>query len=155
MNNFNWQSFLRDNSELFKYKQKVKFPASDYDIDKEAADLDVKEITQICNHALVDFLKKQTKTGDVGTFNSATGTGNDINSDISICDFAILKRIDIKINSLKYLQSLKICNNPELKSIKTEDGDWNENRSLITGICYNIKRCERRRENHGEKRRKS
>ena len=71
MNNFNWQSFLRDNSELFKYKQKVKFPASDYDIDKEAADLDVKEITRICNHALVDFLKKQAKTGDVGTFNSA------------------------------------------------------------------------------------
>lgn len=71
MNNFNWQSFLRDNSELFKYKQEVKFPASDYDIDKEAADLDVKKITQICNHALVDFLKKQAKTGDVGTFNSA------------------------------------------------------------------------------------
>ena len=71
MNNFNWQSFLRDNSELFKYKQEVKFPASDYDIDKEAADLDVKEITRICNHALVDFLKKQAKTGDVGTFNSA------------------------------------------------------------------------------------
>lgn len=70
MNNFNWQSFLRDNSELFRYKQEVKFPASDYNIDKEAADLDVKEITQICNHALVDFLKKQVKTGDVGTFNS-------------------------------------------------------------------------------------
>ena len=77
MNNFNWQSFLRDNSELFKYKQEVKFPASDYDIDKEAADLDVKEITQICNHALVDFLKKQAKTGDVGTFNSATEIGDD------------------------------------------------------------------------------
>ena len=71
MNNFNWQSFLRDNSELFRYKQEVKFPASDYDIDKEAADLDVKEITRICNHALVDFLKKQAKTGDVGTFTSA------------------------------------------------------------------------------------
>lgn len=77
MNNFNWQSFLRDNSELFKYKQEVKFPASDYDIDKEASDLDVKEITRICNHALVDFLKKQAKTGDVGTFNSATETGDD------------------------------------------------------------------------------
>lgn len=64
MNNFNWQSFLRDNSELFKYKQEVKFPASDYDIDKEAADLGVKGITRICNHALVDFLKKQAKTGD-------------------------------------------------------------------------------------------
>ena len=77
MNNFNWQSFLRDNSELFKYKQEVKFPASDYDIDKEAADLDVKEITQICNHVLVDFLKKQAKTGDVRTFNSATEIGDD------------------------------------------------------------------------------
>lgn len=71
MNNFNWQSFLRDNSKLFKYKQEVKFPASDYDIDKEATDLNVKKITQICNHALVDFLKKQAKTGDVVTFNSA------------------------------------------------------------------------------------
>ena len=74
MNNFNWQSFLHDNSELFKYKQDVKFPASDYDIDKEAANLDVKEITRICNHALADFLKKQAKTGDVGTFNSAIKT---------------------------------------------------------------------------------
>ena len=64
MNNFNWQSFLRDNSELFKYKQEVKFPASDYNIDKNATDLDVKEITRICNHALIDFLKKQAKTGD-------------------------------------------------------------------------------------------
>lgn len=61
MNNFNWQSFLRDNSELFNYKQKVKFPASDYDIDKEATNLDVKEITRICNHALVDFLKSKQK----------------------------------------------------------------------------------------------
>lgn len=77
MNNFNWQSFLHDNSELFKYKQEVKFPASDYDIDKKAADLDIKEITRICNHALVDFLKKQAKTGDVGTFNSAIETGDD------------------------------------------------------------------------------
>lgn len=77
MNNFNWQSFLRDNSELFKYKQEVKFPASDYDIDKEAANLDVKEITRICNHALVDFLKKQAKTGDVGTFNSAINPDTD------------------------------------------------------------------------------
>lgn len=77
MNNFNWQSFLRDNSELFKYKQEVKFPASDYDIDKEAADLGVKGITRICNHALVDFLKKQAKTGNAGTFNSATETGDD------------------------------------------------------------------------------
>lgn len=77
MNNFNWQSFLRDNSELFKYKQEIKFPVSDYDIDKEAADLDVKEITRICNHALVDFLKKQAKTGDVGTFNSEIETGDD------------------------------------------------------------------------------
>ena len=74
MNNFNWQSFLHDNSKLFKYKQDVKFPASDYDIDKEAINLDVKEIIRICNYALVDFLKKQAKTGDIGTFNSAIKT---------------------------------------------------------------------------------
>ena len=72
----------------------------------------------------------------------ATGTGNDIKAKLSICDFAILKRIDIKINSLKYLQSLTISNNPELEFIKTEDGDWERDESRITGICYYIKRVE-------------
>ena len=112
MNNFNWQSFLRANSELFKYKQKVKFPASDYNIDNEATDLDVKEITQICNHALVDFLKKQAKTGDVGTFNSATGTGDDeprntiIKSDT---DGVVNKEIKPKENMDNLVNHAGIC----------------------------------------------
>ena len=64
MNNFNWQSFLRDNGELFKYKQEVQFPSSDYDIDKEATDWDEKEISQICNRVLTSLFNKQ-KTGEV------------------------------------------------------------------------------------------
>ena len=108
MNNFNWQSFLRDNSKFFKYKQEVKFPASDYDIDKEAADLDVKEITQICNHALVDFLKKQSKTGDVGTFNSATGTGDNEPRN-TIIDGVINKEIKPKENMDNLVDHAGIC----------------------------------------------
>ena len=108
MNNFNWQSFLRDNSELFKYKQEVKFPASDYDIDKEAADLDVKEITRICNHALVDFLKKQAKTGDVGTFNSATETGCDTMTNPDT-DGAMNKEIKLKENMDNLVDHAGIC----------------------------------------------
>ena len=112
MNNFNWQSFLRDNSELFKYKQKVKFLDSDYDINKEAADLDVKEITRICNHALVDFLKKQAKTGDVGTFNSATETGNDEPRNTMIkpnTDGVVNKEIKLKENMDNLVDHAGIC----------------------------------------------
>ena len=112
MNNFNWQSFLRDNNELFKYKQKVKFPASDYDIDKEAADLDVKEITQICNHALVNFLKKQAKTGDVGTFNSAIETGDDEPRSTMIkpdTDGVVNKEIKSKENMDNLIDHAGIC----------------------------------------------
>lgn len=72
MNNFNWQSFLRDNDELFKYKQEVKFPPSDYDIDKEAADLNEGDISQICNHLLTSFFRKQAKMGNVSTCSTAT-----------------------------------------------------------------------------------
>ena len=111
MNNFNWQFFLRDNSEFFRYKQEVKFPASDYDIDKEAADLDVKEITR---RALVDFLKKQAKTGDVGTFNSAIKTeiGDDeprstmINPDT---DGVVNKEIKPKENMDNLVDHAGIC----------------------------------------------
>ncbi len=71
MNNFNWQSFLRDNGELFKYKQEVKFPSSDYDIDKEAADLNEGDISQICNHVLTNFFRNHTKMGDVSTVTKA------------------------------------------------------------------------------------
>lgn len=65
MNNFNWQSFLRDNDELFKYKQEVKFPPSDYDIDKEATDLNERDISEICNRVLTNFFKEQAKMGEV------------------------------------------------------------------------------------------
>ena len=112
MNNFNWQSFLRDNSELFKYKQEIKFPASDYDIDKEATDLDIKKITQICNHVLVDFLKKQAKTGDVGTFNSAIKTGDHEPRNTmtkSDTDAAVNKEIKPKENMDNLIDHAGIC----------------------------------------------
>lgn len=75
MNNFNWQSFLRDNGELFKYKQEVQFPSNDYDIDKEAVDLDEKKISQICNHVLTNFFNKQ-KTGGIDARSIATEAVN-------------------------------------------------------------------------------
>lgn len=112
MNNFNWQSFLRDNSEFFRYKQKVKFPTSDYDIDKEAADLDVKAITRICNRALVDFLKKQAKTGDVGTFNSAIETEDDESRNSMIkpdTEGAMNKEIKPKENMDNLVDHAGIC----------------------------------------------
>lgn len=129
MNNFNWQSFLRDNSELFKYKQEVQFPSSDYDIDKEATDWDEKEISQICNRVLTSLFNKQ-KTGGVGTFNSAIKTeigGDEPRSTIIKPDTegVVNKEIKPKENMDNLIEHAGICG--ELTSIyRKKNADYGD-----------------------------
>ena len=53
----------------------------------------------------------------------AEGCGNNIKEEFQICNYPLLKKLIVKKNSLKYLNSLVISNNSELESIVTEDGD--------------------------------
>ena len=53
--------------------------------------------------------------------------GNDYLGNLIIQNYPNLQSIVVKKNSLKNLNSLKICNCEKLKTIETEDGeDWYE-----------------------------
>ena len=52
------------------------------------------------------------------------GFGNDYYGDLVIQNYPNLQSIIVKKNSLKNLNSLKICNCEKLKTIEIEDGDW-------------------------------
>ena len=49
------------------------------------------------------------------------GFGNDYFGNLLIENYPNLEKIVVKKNSLKNLNSLKICNNEKLKTIETED----------------------------------
>ena len=60
--------------------------------------------------------------------------GNDYYGNLVIENYPNLEMIVVKWNSLKNLNSLKICNNEKLKTIEIEDGDI-----LKNGAFYNVK----------------
>ena len=53
----------------------------------------------------------------------AEGIGNGMKDDLELCGFENLESLVVKKNALKCLKSLKISDNPVLKSIETEDGE--------------------------------
>ena len=64
-----------------------------------------------------------------------TEFGNDYFGNLVIENYPNLEKIIVKKNSLKNLNSLKICNNEKLKTIEIEDGEeWKEN-----GAFRNVK----------------
>ena len=61
------------------------------------------------------------------------GCFNEVKDDLVIENYPNLEKIIVKKNSLKNLNSLKICNCDKLKIIEIEDGDW------FNGAFYNVK----------------
>ena len=49
-----------------------------------------------------------------------------MNDDLELCGFDNLESIVVEKNTLKNLNSLKISDNPLLKSIETEDGEYDK-----------------------------
>ena len=68
-----------------------------------------------------------------GLEGTTEGIGNEMNDDLELCGFDNLESIVVKKDSLKNLNSLKISDNPLLKSIETEDGEYKK------GAFYNVK----------------
>ena len=63
------------------------------------------------------------------------GCFNEVKDDLVIENYPNLEKIVVKKNSLKNLNSLKICNNEKLKTIEIEDGnEWKE-----VGAFWNVK----------------
>ena len=67
------------------------------------------------------------------------GCGNEMKDGLELCGFENLESIVVKKGSLKNLKSLKISNNPLLKSIETEDGDDAWSHSSNAGAFLNVK----------------
>ena len=61
--------------------------------------------------------------------------GNDYYGNLVIENYPNLEKIVVKKNSLKNLNSLKICNNEKLKTIEIKDGGFgNVDKVLIESI---------------------
>ena len=86
---------------------------------------------------LRELLNNEEKKRNVKKLVIGEGCGNEMNDDLELCGFDNLESIVVKEDSLKNLNSLKISDNPELKSIETEDGYWN-NRDSTCAFC-NVK----------------
>ena len=57
--------------------------------------------------------------------------GNDYYNNLIIQNYPNLQSIIVKNNSLKYLNSLKICNCEKLKTIETEDHAFSDVKKVI------------------------
>ena len=57
--------------------------------------------------------------------------GNDYYNNLIIQNYPNLQSIIVKNNSLKYLNSLNICNCEKLKTIETEDGSFENVKNVI------------------------
>ena len=72
------------------------------------------------------------------------GCGNELETNMMICGYKYLKKIILKRNCMKNLNSLIITNNSILESIEIEDGnsEKNSNDSQSIGVCYKVKNVE-------------
>ena len=81
---------------------------------------------------LRELLENEDNKRNVKELVIAEGCGNEMKRNLQLYGFDNLESIIVKKNTLKNLKSLKVSDNPLLKSIKTENGD-NE-----TGVFYNV-----------------
>ena len=89
---------------------------------------------------LRELLKNEDKKRSVKELVIAEGCGNEMKDDLELCGFDNLESIVVKKDTLKNLNSLKISNNPLLKSIKTEVGAGGCcDSSRNTGAFYYVK----------------
>ena len=71
---------------------------------------------------LMSLLNDEEKRLSVNELVIEEGCGNELKIDLKICGFESLKKLIVKKNSLKNLNSLVISNNEELERIEIEDG---------------------------------
>ena len=112
---------------------------------------DMKTVTKPVMKKPIELVKMNISTGDelmsllndsekkesVSELVIEEGCGNELKIDLKICGFESLKKLTVKKDSLKYLNSLVISNNSELESIVTEDcQNWE------TGAFWFVKSVE-------------
>ena len=71
---------------------------------------------------LMSLLNDSERRMNVNELVIEEGCGNELKEDLKICKLDHLKKLTVKRNSLKNLNSLVISNDNELESIEIEDG---------------------------------
>ena len=82
---------------------------------------------------LISLLNDSYKRMSVSELVIERGCGNELRIDLWLCGFEYLKKLIVKKNSLKNLNSLVISNNSKLESIEIEDG---QEYDIIFDTCY-------------------
>ena len=110
----------------------------------ESKPIELMKMSISTGDELMSLLNDSERRMNVNELVIEEGCGNELKIDLKICGFENLKKLIVKKNSLKYLNSLVISNNEELESIVTEDGDggWSGNDSRNTGAFYYVKSVE-------------
>ena len=115
----------RGNSDMGKLKRN-KAETCDYLSGKDPKQSQPKPIQTIKmvienEDQLRELLKNDDKKRSVKELVIDEGCGNEMNDDLELCGFEYLESLVIEKKSLVILNSLKISDNPILKSIETKD----------------------------------
>ena len=102
--------------------------------------VELEQINIASRKDLISLLKDEEKKKLVSELVIEEGCGNDWTIDLNLCGFENLKKLVIKKNSLKNLNSLKISNNKELEIIKVEGSEGEQKCNIqYSGACYSVK----------------
>ena len=97
----------------------------DYEIGKVMSEKKTRKTVKMViknENQLRELLKNDDKKKSVNELIIEEECGYEMNDDLELCGFENLESIVVKKNSLINLNSLKISNNPLLKTIEIEDG---------------------------------
>ena len=104
------------------------------------------ELMRMCistGDELINLLNDSERRMTKNTLVIEEGCGNELEIYLKICGLDHLKKLIVKKNSLKNLNSLVISNNSELESIVTENGNGGYiDESKKTGVGYYVKSVE-------------
>ena len=102
--------------------------------------VELEKMSTASRKDLISLLKDKEKKKLVSELVIEEGCGNDWTIDLNLCGFENLKKLVIKKNSLKNLNSLKISNNKELEIIKVEGSEGEQKYNIQnSGACCSVK----------------
>lgn len=104
-------------------------------------DEELESITVDDDDELLDILNNDNMKATLGELIIDEGVGNDWTDDLCITGFANLRRIIVKKNSLKNLDTLTVTQNPRLKYFRAEKGQekWEKDTDTAYAACEKIK----------------
>ena len=104
-------------------------------------DEELESVTVDDDDELMSILNDDHMKATLGELIIDEGVGNDWKEDLCITGFSKLRRIIVKKNSLKNLDTLIVTQNPRLKYFRAEKGQekWEKDTDTAYAACEKIK----------------